>query len=186
MSENKLGISRNAMNYGGMTGIVWFLFFVLSTLLGTSTSGIIQFVQYFVLALGIFIGTKHYRDNELQGIIPYSTAFYSGFLISFFCSVIVSFTFFLYVKFVDSSILEKIIETAKEDIYKRDQDISDEDAERAISLMARFMTPAFMAITVLVSNTIAGSLMSLLTAAFLKKEKPDSGDSFNNFIQQNK
>ncbi len=183
MSEIKLSISRSAMNYGGMTGIVLFLVFILSSILGTKFSGLMQVAGYAALGIGIFIGSKNYRDKELGGIISYGTAFYSGFLISFFASVIIAFTVFLYIKFVDSSILEKIMEQTEQNML--DSGRSDEEVEKALEAAQYFMNPTSMAFFSILGYTFFGALISLVTAAFLKKENSDSGDSFNTFIQQN-
>ncbi|MBL0047737.1 MAG: DUF4199 domain-containing protein [Bacteroidetes bacterium] len=183
MSETKLSISRSAMNYGGMTGIMLFLVFILSSILGTKFSGLMQVMGYAALGLGIFIGSKNYRDKELNGVISYGTAFYSGFLISFFASVIIAFTIFLYIKFVDSSIIEKIMEQTEQNML--DSGRSDEEIEKAMEASQYFMNPTSMAFFSILGYTFVGTIISLVTAAFIKKEHPNSGDSFNSFIQQN-
>ncbi len=183
MTDTKLSISRNAMNYGGMTGVVLFLVFILSSILGNDASGIMQFTGYAVLAIGIYIGTKKYRDGELKGIMTYGNAFYSGFLISFFAGVLIAFAIYLYITFVDDSLIEKIMEQTEQNLM--DSGRSDEEIEQTMEASQYFMNPTSMALFSVLGYTIFGSLISLLTAAFLKKESNGSGDAFDNFIQQN-
>ena len=170
------------MNYGGMTGLVLFLVFILSGILGTRVSGIMQVTGYAALGLGIFIGTKNYRDEELNGSITYTTALYSGFLISFFSSILIAFAVFLYVKFVDSSIIEKIMEQTEQNML--DSGRSDEEIEKAMEAAKLFMNPPSMGIFSVLGYTFFGTLLSLVTSAFVKRDL-GGGDSFNNFIQQN-
>lgn len=183
MSENKISISRNAMNYGGMTGIALFLVFILSSLLGTKLSGLMQALGYTTLGLGIFIGSKNYRDTELNGIISYGTSLYSGFLISFYASIIIAFTVFLYMQFVDASMIDKIIEQTEQNML--DSGNSDEEIEKAMQAAQLFMNPTSMAFFSILGYTFFGTLLALVISAFIKREGPNSGDSFDNFIQQN-
>ena len=183
MSENKLSISRNAMNYGGMTGIVLFLLFILTGILGSSVSSFITIVCYVALGIGIFIGTKNYRDTELDGSISYGTSFYSGFLISFFASVLIAFAAFLYLKFVDSSLLVKVMEDAESNLMKSYND-DEEKVEKALEIMQVMNNPSAFALMLVLSYTFWGTLLSLVLAAIIKKQPP-SRNSFDNFIQQN-
>lgn len=183
MSENKISISRNAMNYGGMTGIALFLLFILSSILGTKVSGLMQIVSYSSLGLGIYIGTKNYRDSELGGAITYGTALYAGFLISFFASIIIAFAVFLYIKFVDASIIDKIMEQTEQSML--DRGLSDDEVEKQMQAAQLFMNPTSMAFFSILGYTFFGTLIALVTSAFVKKQTPNSGDPFDNFIQQN-
>lgn len=183
MSENKLSISRNAMNYGGMTGIALFLVFILSSIVGTKLAGLMQVINYTALGIGIYIGTKNYRDSELKGVMSYSSALYSGFLISFFASVIIAFAVFLYIKLIDASILDKIMEQTEQSMM--DRGLSDDEVEKQMQAAQLFMNPTSMAFFSILGYTLIGTLIALVTSAFVKKQTPNSGDSFENFIQQN-
>ena len=183
MEESKISVSRNAMNYGGMTGVILFLVFMLSGILGSSFSGILQIAGYLVLALGIYVGTKKYRDQELKGFMSYGSAFYSGFLISFFAGVLIAFAIFLYLKFVDASLIDKISEQTEQNLI--DAGKSDEEIEKTMEASNIFMNPTGMAIMSVLGYTIIGVIISLVTSAFLKKDNSSPGDAFDNFIQEN-
>ena len=183
MSEIKLSISRNAMNYGGMTGIVLFLLFVLSGIIGSSASPIISIICYVALGLGIYAGTKSYRDEELKGNISYGNSFYSGFLISFFAAVLIAFAAFLYLKFVDSSLLDKMMADTETKLMATYGD-DEEKVEKAMEIMQLMNNPSSFTFILIFNYTFWGTLLALLLAFFIKKENP-SGNSFDNFIQQN-
>ena len=182
MNENKITIPKNAMNYGAITGIILFLVFIVGSMTGNPDSMAIKIAGWVVIALGIFVGSKNFRDKQMEGFMTYGQAFHSGFLISFFCSVIVAFTTFLYIKFVDSSMIDLVMEKAEQQMM--DSGKSDEQIEQAKHMMQMFSNPTAIAIFTVIGYTVTGAILSLITASFLKKEKPGNG-SFDNFIQQN-
>ena len=164
MSEIKITIPKNAMNYGAITGIVLFLVFVLNGVLGISASSILSIVSFLVLIAGIFIGTKNYRDNNLEGNISYGNAFYSGFLISFFASVIIAFAAFLYFKFVDTDIIDKALENAESDLLAKYQN-DDEKAEQGMVALRWLHNPSVFSIILVISLLSLFLLLSLFSPA---------------------
>jgi uncharacterized membrane protein YhaH (DUF805 family) len=183
MSENNFSITRNSMNYGGMTGIALFLVFFISGLVSNSFSGILQMLGYLVLGIGIYIGTKSYRDTQLNGSISYGQSLFSGFLISFFAAVLISFVVFLYLKFIDSSMLIKMMDQTEIELRERYND-DDEKVDQALEIMQVMNNPPGYALMLILGYTFWGTLLSLVLAAFVKRDKTPGG-SFDNFIQQN-
>ncbi len=183
MSEQKLSLAKNAMNYGGMTGIALFLVFFLSGIVSISISGMLQIIGYVVLGLGIFLGTKHYRDIESKGNISYFRSLYSGFLISFFAAVLISFVVYLYLKFIDSSMLIRMMDQTEIELRERYND-DDDKVDKALEIMQVMNNPPGYAFMLVLGYTFWGTLLSLVVAAFIKRDKA-SGNTFDNFIQEN-
>lgn len=57
-------------------------------------------------------------------------------------------------------------------MYQRNPNMSDSDLEMAMSWTRMMMKPWLMAIWGIIGNTIAGLIISLIVAIFMKKEKP--------------
>jgi hypothetical protein len=172
-------VTRNAMKFGAITGMALFIVFVLVNIMGGQPGAGQNFIHYLILITGITLGTKSFRDQELGGQISYSTALWSGTQIAFFCAVIISFFMFIYLKFVDSSMIEKILQQTEQQLIEKE--MSDSDIEKTMNMTRKFTNPGMMAVFGVLGNTFMGFLFSLVIAAILKK----GNRNFDQFMQEN-
>ncbi|WP_113653787.1 DUF4199 domain-containing protein [Pedobacter namyangjuensis] len=115
-----------------------------------------------------FIFAVYYVQNthkkDLGGFITYGRAFSAGFRFSVYAGLFTGILMFLYYQFIDAAAMEKIVD-ATVAAAKNDQEA------KGIEMMRPYFTIS-TAFGAAVMFTISGLIISLITAAILKKEKP--------------
>lgn len=170
---------KTAMNYGAVLGLVLILFSVLLYVLDQTTNQALSWISYVFLAIGIVLGTKAYRDKVNGGYITYTQALWTGTLIVFFASFLSAFYTYIFTKFIDPGMIEKILEQTEMEMIEQKK-MGEDEVEMAMKYTRMFVTPAMMTVTVVLATTILGFIISLITSAILKKENPSQ--SFDNVI----
>ena len=69
--------------------------------------------------------------------------------------------------------IAEILLKSEEEIFQQNPNISDDEMEMALSMTEKFLTPTMMSLMALLSGTLMGFLFSLLTSAFLKRNKSE-------------
>lgn len=73
MTERKTSMAKSALNYSLVTGAVIIIFSLLLYVLNINVyeNDILGYVSYAILIIGMIIGSKSFRDNELDGFASY-------------------------------------------------------------------------------------------------------------------
>lgn len=120
-----------------------------------------------VLSYGVFIAaiifTQITYKRELGGFITYGRAFSTGFKVAAYSGLFVGLLFILYYKLLDPTALDRIADAA---IAQAD---GDENKIKGIEMMRGYMW-IFTAFGAAVAYTILGLIVSLISAAVIKKE----------------
>lgn len=169
MEEEKTKSTKIWLNFGLISAIVLIIFEFIYFILDLPRESYIRLVTYLVFLGGIIWASKSYRDTHSDGFISYGKAFSIGFFTGFCASIILAIFSFIMLKYIDPSIVSEIIEEAEDKILEN-PGLSDEQVDQAIAFSTRFMTPSFMALMGLLWNTFVVLILSLITAAFIKKE----------------
>jgi hypothetical protein len=165
------------MNYGAILGmaqvIVSFIFFVLGKGAFQIENGIHVFLTMSVISLGV----KNYRDNKLDGIISYGQAVKMATGIAFFGSIVLSFVYYLYVKFVDPSMIVAMLEQTEKTLVEKKY-----PADQIASGMyySRKFAPFLIFFTTILEYTFIGFVFSLIYSIFLKKNSDTGVDKISN------
>lgn len=167
----KLVAMKNLMNWGGILGLALIACSLGLYLAGMNESSAAQWLSYAVIAALIYLGTKAKRESN-GGLISYGQGLGTGLGIAFFGSIMVAFYTFVFFKFIDADMLEQLILRAEDQLYE--QGMPDDQIEMAMQYTRKFMQPVPMAAMVVLSYTFVGFVISLITAAILKKD----GDPF--------
>ena len=134
-----------------------------------------QWVSYAIIAAMIYLGTQAKRTSQ-DGFISYGQGLSTGTGIAFFASILVAFYTFVFFSFIDPDMLEELILRTEDQMY--DQGMPDDQVEMAMSMTRKFMMPGPMAAMVVLSYTIVGLIVSLITSAILKKEDSSFESNF--------
>lgn len=173
MSTQEQSPVKNAMNYGAIIGIALIIISLLFYMMNDTASEIQGYLSYLVLGVGIYIGVKNHRDNELSGLMSYGKALGSGTLISFFASIIAAFYIYLFVKYFDESMIQIMLDMEENKLI--DANMPDKEIKTSMNILKMVFTPIGLAIASVATYTLIGFIISLVTSAFLKKQD----DSFD-------
>lgn len=174
---------NNSLFYGSITGAGFILMALVMYITELPMDSPVGYVSYVILLAGIIYGTLEYRNKSLGGYISYGQAFLAGFLVIVFASVLSSIYTYVFFTFFDPEAHAKIVETAMEKSREKmiDNGMADDQIETALNISKSFMSPISMALMSLLMNSLVGGLVSLITAAFLKK----ADNSFEGQFKEN-
>lgn len=170
--ENKPTMFQTTLTWGlitGFAGVVYSLILYFTDMIMNQGLG---YVSYIILLIGIYLGTKAYRDQSLGGFISYGKALGTGVMISLFTAIISVIFIILLYTVIDTELIDKVMSMANEKNIERG--LSEEQAQKAMDMGKKFFIP-ITAVVMLFASVFVGFIISLITSAILKKE----GDSFN-------
>lgn len=169
MIRSDLSLSKNALNFGALTGLVIAVIQLASYLTGNSTSQIVTWTLYIVQLLAISWSVRKYRDLT-GGFISYGQSLGFGVLLSLGASLVTAFANYLYIKFLDPEFLAAILEQMEIAMYETGYD--DKTAESMMELYRTILTPGMFAIGVVFNFTFLGFIASLVISFFVRRNKP--------------
>ncbi len=172
MTENRPSNAKVALNNGIIVGAALIIYSLLLYILEVPYTSKASWVSYLILIIGAVLGIKQWRDKYNSGYVSYGGAFSNGFLTLLFAGILASVWTGIFFGVIAPGEIDKLIEAAEEQMYQRNPNMSDSDFEMAMSWTRIMMQPWLMAFWGILGNTIAGLIISLIVAIFMKKEKP--------------
>ncbi|RZJ80684.1 MAG: DUF4199 domain-containing protein [Flavobacterium sp.] len=115
----------------------------------------------FIFAV-VYVQIKHRKD--LGGFITYGRAFSAGFRFSVYAGLFTGILMFLYYQFIDPAAMEKIVDASIAGA-KSDQEVQGIEMMRPYFTLTTAFGSAIM-------FTISGLIVSLISAAIVKRERP--------------
>lgn len=169
MEENKNPLLKHTMTYGAIVGIALVVFSVLQYITGLTFSKGLGMLQYVILLAGIYMGAKAYRDKVAGGSISYGKALWIGIVISFFAGFIWSFYNFLLMRYIDPDLVEKTLALLEEQ-YENSRFFTEDMIEKSLEATRSSLTEVWSIPLGALSMSFIGFIISLIAAAFIKKE----------------
>lgn len=166
--EQQPSMLRSAMNYGAIIGLALIAISLVSFLIGNYESKIMQYVSYAAMIGGLYWAIKCYRDKENGGFIAYSKALGFGVLTALFFGIITAFFTYIYIKFVDDTLVQFALEQSRLQLEERG--MGDDEIEAAMQMSKSFTSPGFIASMALIGNVFIGFIISLVIGLIVKKE----------------
>jgi len=179
VESKKNPIIRNAANYGAMIGVTLVIMSLILYVFNVTSQNISQYLNLALILAGIIIGILNYRNNINGGFISYAKSLGSGVLIGLFASVVLAIYTFIFAKFIDPGMIDEIMKKAEESILEKNPSISDEQLELALSYTRKFTSPAWMAVSSVLSLTFVSFIISLIVSIFTRKEDKSFESNFN-------
>jgi hypothetical protein len=133
-----------------------------------------QVVISSVLTWGAFIFAIFYAQNkhkkELEGFITYGRAFSTGFKVAAYSGLFIMILLVVYYQFIDQAAITQMMDTAIAKANGNEQQI------KGIEMMAKYMAYVVPFSSAIVFS-LAGLVISLISAAIVKKDRPVHFDS---------
>lgn len=178
--EKKQTIMQFAMTNGLVLGIILVIISILLYVMNImpDTLGKMILIPLFnaiVVIIFVVKGTKTYRNNMLGGTITYGNAFKVGLLIVVFAYILRSFYDLIFNVLIDPGYMERLYEGILNWAYNfySSLGLSESQIEDTIARFERQRdnyTPLRAFFSGVFSSAAMGALLSLITAAILKKE----------------
>jgi hypothetical protein len=167
--KKKQSLAGNALIFGALTGITLILLSSFLAMSNNMDSGI-RYLGYLLLAAGIVVGTLNYRDKSRDGYLGYGGCMGTGVLISVFAGVLAGIYIFVYMKYINTGLVDQMMEKVHAEWEKKG--MTSEQMEVAETWTRRFMNPPIMTVFTVIGYAFVGSLLSLISSAFIQKYRP--------------
>lgn len=177
---NKNNAFFNAtMTWGAVLGIALVVFQLIMYFVNPlSTSSVVQFVTFALIFTIVFYGMKQHRDANLGGFLSYGQGVGFGALTGCFAGIIVGFYSFLLYKFIDPTLIDKMMVLAEEQMLAQNPNMSDEELEMALSISQKMTSPFFLLIFSAIGIAFWSTLISLIVAAIHKRKDTSWNSNF--------
>lgn len=156
------------MTWGAITGIVLIIYSLILYVANQTFNQALGYLSYLLLLAGILLGSFAYRNKVLGGTISYGNAFLTGLLITLFAGILASFFSFILIRYIDPGMVEQAIVRTEEKLLEKG--LTEDQIEIAVERSKKFIGSPITVIVSLFFYALIGSILSLITAAIVKKE----------------
>lgn len=173
-----VSVFKNALTYGLYTGIAYILVSLLFYALDLDKNTWLNSLTYIILILGIIFATLNYRNKLNGGYITYGKAVLTGFYMSLIVGIIMAVYTWLFYSFINPNGLKELLDLTEQKMAETG--LSDEMIDQQMKMTSKFMEMPLLNLLTFAGLTFWGTIISLITSAFLKKQD----DSFNTTFNQ--
>ncbi len=165
---------KPAVKYGLISGIVGVLFNLVMYITGINRTSSIQIIQWLTVIIPVvfmYLAIKTYRDEIGNGWITFGKAFNQAFIVGIVGGLIGSVYHFLYLKFIDPTYSDYLIQVQVEKMTERG--MNDELIDKAMKQMEPFMTPVVQFGFAIFFSLFIAAVLGLIMAGIMKKPNPE-------------
>ncbi|MCX6333132.1 MAG: DUF4199 domain-containing protein [Bacteroidia bacterium] len=149
----------------GLIGVVYSLVMWFLDLTFNKNIGYIFMLAEVVI---LFFLVKSYRDNYMHGMISYGQALGAGVIIFLYATIITSIFSVILYSVIDPELMNKGL-AFNEEMYQK-RGMTQEQIDMATKVAAKMMKPVISVPIGLVVSMFFGLIISLIVAAFVRKE----------------
>ena len=165
----KVSIKQLGMKWGVILALISFAYFMILNMAGLAGEQAYGYVGYIFTIIIFVLAHKAYKE-EGDGFMSFGDGFKIGALITVLSTVVSSILTYVYIKFVDGSMLEIIKDKAIADMEEKG--MGEDEIETAMGFMEMSMTAEGILIMGLIMSIIFGIIIALVVTAFTKNADP--------------
>ncbi len=167
--ENKVTVSQIGLRYGLILGLVSIVFGMILQLTGQATNNWLGYIGYILFIVMIVLAHKAFKEGG-DGFMSVGQGIGIGTLTSLIGGTMSSIFTFIYIKFVDDSMLQMIRDKQIEAMEK--QGLDDAQIEQSMQIASKFSGPVAILIIGIIGAVFVGFIISLIVSLFTKKTNP--------------
>ena len=169
--EDKLTVSQVGLKNGIIVGLIFIVYGMILQFLNLDMQvmNYLSYLNYVVLIIFVVLGHKAFKEGG-DGFMTIGQGLGIGMLITLIGSAISSVFTYIYLKFIDDSMITRALDYQIEELEKRGMD--DAAIDQAMAVTEKIMTPEIMPIMGLVFMLIFGFILVLIVSLFTKKNNP--------------
>jgi len=171
--EKKPSLFMVCLGYGVIIALAIIVLSLILFLLNLDQNKPLQFLSYLLLLAGIVFSQINYRNKYQLGYIEYGKAFTVGMLTSLVLAVIMGIYTYIFFKYINPGAMEEIMVMQEQNMM--DMGMTDMEIEQGMAVAQRFQSVGMYTFFAILGNFIIGSVLSLITAIFIKKEDTSFG-----------
>lgn len=169
--EDKVTTSKIGMKYGFIGAIVLIIYGLILQISGLAGNQALGYLNLLFLGVIIVLAHNAFKSGG-DGYMSLGQGIGIGVLISVVSGVGSSIFSYIYIKFIDDSMLQMARDKALENLEAKG--MSEDQIEQAMSWTEKFTTPLMILIFGIIFTVFFGFILSLLISLFTKKSNPEA------------
>jgi len=165
--------TRLALKWGVILGIALILITLILYLTDQTSNPWFSVLTLVAMIAALVLAMQEYR-NVNSGFMTYGEGVGIGALLSGVAGLLASAFSTFYNVVIDPTIQQRAFEQARERL--ENQGMSDEQIDQALEFSQKFQSPGFTFIAGVFGTIIIGALLSLIIAAFIRRNKNNPFD----------
>lgn len=163
--------ARIALKWGVITSVISIIYSVVSFMTGLFIKNTAaSYVTYLFLLGGIILALREYKTLN-NNFLGFGEGLGVGTLMSAVTALISSVFSFLYITFIDTTIMQQITDMQREQMESRG--MTQEQVDQAMEMVSKFSSPGMLFIFGVLGFIFFGFILSLIVSAVMKKDKPE-------------
>jgi len=166
--EEKVSVWKANLTGGvilGLAGIVYSLImYFLDLTFNPIQPWIFLVLEFFILVYLL----RSYRDNYLHGNMTYGQALGAGVIIFLYTSIISAIFVYILYSVIDTGLMDKQLAFTEGKMLERG--MTQAQVDMSMQIQRKIMIPEILAPISIISSMFGGFIMSLIAAAFARKE----------------
>lgn len=165
----KTTVKQVSMKWGLILGVILIGFGIVIQLAGLIGNQAVSWINFVFVGVIMYMAHKAFKD-EGDGYLSYGQGLGIGTLVTVIGSVISTVFTYVYIKFIDDSMIAII----KEQQYDKmiEQGMPEDQIDKAMEMSAAFMTPEIIVVMGILFTVFFGFILSLIISAITKNANP--------------
>ena len=168
MDKKNTSVLYNGLIWGLILAFVSIIYNVLLYMLDQNLNQALGYVGIIITLVVMIFGIRSFRDNVMDGILPFGTAFGFLMVVMIVSAIIGNIYAYILWTVIDPDIISKMMDMQMEKMM--DKGIPEEAMEQAMKMTSKFMKPGVMLAMGTAFQLMFGTILSLIVAAIFKKE----------------
>ncbi|MFD1140612.1 DUF4199 domain-containing protein [Larkinella insperata] len=174
--EEKPSTARLALKWGLISGVVFMVYTTIINLTGQFANQSLSWLSLPISVAIIVLAMREYRTLN-GGFMSFGEGVSLGTLVSVI-SGLISITYNqIYTSFIDPTIRQQIMDNAREQLESRG--MTDEQIDQAMEFTEKLQSPGLQFLIGVLVAAFFGVIISLIVAAFMRRNKPPFPDFQN-------
>jgi hypothetical protein len=167
--EQQPSLRQIGIRYGLIVALVMVVYSLILQFAGLAMNRPLGFLTYAILIAGMVVAHNTFkRDGD--GYMTLGQGISIGMWLTLVAGVISSVFSYLYLKFIDDSVIQTAMDEAITQMEERG--MPDDQIDQAMKITEKFMQPGAMMLIALVTMLILGFIISLVVSAITRKTNP--------------
>lgn len=166
--ENNVSVWKANLTNGLILGLIGIVYSMIMYFFDLSFNQLQGWIFMLVQIVVLYFLVKSYRDNYLHGMISFGQSLGAGMVIFLYYAIISAIFIYLLYTVIDANLLDKQLVYMEEQLLKRG--LPQEAIDMSMEIQKKILKPAIMAPVSILGSMFQGLIMSLIVAAFVRKE----------------
>ncbi|HNB49798.1 MAG TPA: DUF4199 domain-containing protein [Chitinophagales bacterium] len=167
-NNSVIEIKEIAIRYGIIGGLAGILASLIVYFANVQYETWSKWLQTLILLLTIVLCVKSIADENKGKEVAFGVLFKGGMLATAVLTAIAIIYFMVYINVIEPDFIDNLLQITKTEMLNKG--LSEEQADAAIKISKKFMSPAIMVSITTISSLIIGAIVSAISAAIFKRE----------------